>query len=429
MNMNEWLKSLLVMSVVFGVLVLLLEFFSFATLWTWDSAQGYFRKSSEDPQSEAVIYGFNKSAEQRNFRSEVIDFKHYNYKAFVEWKNTEFKGQYVNVDVYGRRVTGYEAKYPQTRTIRFFGGSTMWGFGLADESTIPILIGNREKVNTVNYAEQAYNSRQALNVLIENLNSIKKGDLVVFYDGVNDSHNCIEENSTNGHVREGYIREALRKVRLAEKDSADASFSAKALLSYYKKTNTYELIVRAKRKLFGDNSQVETKAEGFVCDDPSKAQEVADFLLTSWRTAEILSKSVGAKFSCVLQPNPYTLTSKPYYYMEGLAQSTRYVYPLVRKQARDLECFVDLSQSLDKDYYVDECCHMNRMGNEELANVLIDKVIRPQFGHAKAVEARAQNPNSGHADQDHHQGYSQKQERTDLVNKAGISKQQPLLKQ
>jgi len=335
----------------------------------------------------------NKTEEQRNFFSEKLNFGEYNYKAFVEWKNTEFIGKYMTINSDGRRMTGYESKYHQAPTIRFFGGSTMWGYGVADDSTIPTLIARKEQLNVVNYAEQGYNSRQSLNALIENINEIKKGDLVVFYEGVNDSHNCFKENSTNGHLREGYIREALREKRRLEKYPTEiyylgTYYMGKFLWSYYAKTNTYELIARAKRRLFGDETG--SSAIASVCGDASKAEEVANFLVTSWKVSEIVVKGIGAKFACVLQPNPYTLGFEPHFSNVSLAQMANSVYPLVRQKARDLDCFVDLSQSLQKDYYLDACCHVNREGNEEIANLLYSRVIRSAFeqDHASKIKAR-----------------------------------------
>ena len=90
----------------------------------------------------------------------------------------------------------------------------MWGHSVSDKSTIPSLVSKILKLDAVNYGEQAYNSRQELNLLLDNLENIKKGDVVVFYDGVNDVfHNCRSYNSPNGHAREFYIQAALNSEK------------------------------------------------------------------------------------------------------------------------------------------------------------------------------------------------------------------------
>ncbi len=377
--MTERAKVVLVGLILFLFLMFAVEAFAFIVLHVWDLARPALGNSQE-------LLGFNQGEEQKQVFSEVMNFKHYHYKAFVEWKNTQFRGKYLNIDVNGRRVTGYEAKNPRVPTIRYFGGSTMWGYGVADQSTIPVLIGGKVGLNAVNYAEQAYNSRQSLNVLIENIGAIAAGDFVIFYDGVNDSHNCMKENSTNGHVRERYIRDALLKARMLEEGSAEDVSAGKLLWALYQRTNTYKLILKAKRKVLSGEVAVEDTtpgAENFVCDDQAKAEEVADFLVTSWKAAEIIAQRTGAHFACVLQPNPYTLSMKPHFYAEGLAQSAKAVYSQVRDKAKGLECFVDLSELLRNDNYFDACCHLNRLGNEEIADLLMARVIAPRMKEAK----------------------------------------------
>ncbi len=379
--MTERIKILWIGSLVFVFLLCVVESLSFAVLHAWDLARPQLGKTKDQ-------LSFNQGEEQTQVFSEVMNFKHYHYKAFVEWKNTELKGKYLNIDANGRRVTGYEAKSPQMPTVRYFGGSTMWGYGVADLSTIPVLIGGKVTLNAVNYAEQAYNSRQSLNVLIENIGAVRPGDLIIFYDGVNDSHNCLRENSTNGHVREGYIKDALLKARMLEEGSAEDISVGRLLWALYQKTNTSRLILKAKRKVLSSEVVAEDPTPGvehFVCNDEAKAEEVANFLITSWKTAEAIAKQAGAQFACVLQPNPYTLSLKPHFYSEGLAQSSNAVYSQVRDKAKGLDCFVDVSELLRNDNYFDACCHLNRLGNEEIAELLMEKVIGPRMKGATRV--------------------------------------------
>ncbi|MBX3348435.1 MAG: hypothetical protein KF747_06780 [Nitrospira sp.] len=386
--MSEKIKTAWIVSIVLMFLLCLVELFSLTFLHAWDLARPYLGRPQEQ-------LGFNQGEEQKQVFSEVMNFKHYHYKAFVEWKNTEFKGKYLNIDGDGRRVTGFEAQNPLVPTLRYFGGSTMWGYGVTDKSTIPVLIGSKVTLNAVNYAEQAYNSRQSLNVLIEHLGAIRPGDLIIFYDGVNDSHNCLRENSTNGHVRERYIEDALLKARMLEEGLAEDISVGKLLWKLYQKTNLYQLILKAKRKVLSGEMAVDDTTPGsdhFVCNDQAKAEEVANFLVTSWKAAETIAQRAGAHFACVLQPNPYTLSMQPHFYSEGLAQSSKTVYSKVREKAKGLECFVDLSELLTSDNYFDACCHVNRRGNEEIADLLISKVIGPRTKGATDVAQRLRVP-------------------------------------
>jgi lysophospholipase L1-like esterase len=82
-------------------------------------------------------------------------------------------------------------KMPATKLF-FFGGSTMWGTGARDDFTIPSLISKSlygSKVNTkiVNYGESSYVSTQEMIFLINQLQQGNIPDVVVFYDGYNDT--------------------------------------------------------------------------------------------------------------------------------------------------------------------------------------------------------------------------------------------------
>ena len=55
---------------------------------------------------------------------------------FVEWRREEFHGETTTVGADGNRVQPATTQDP-VGTVRFFGGSAMWGSGVADDETIP----------------------------------------------------------------------------------------------------------------------------------------------------------------------------------------------------------------------------------------------------------------------------------------------------
>ena len=143
------------------------------------------------------------------FKGEEKNYRSYAYKAFLGWVSPEIKGEYLNVEN-GRRVTVLPPVIERSETVHFFGGSTMWGYGVSDKNTIPSLVSKQLKIATLNYGEQGYNSRQELNLLVDNLAVLNPKDVVIFYDGVNDVyHNCRSYNSPNGHAREFFIKDLL----------------------------------------------------------------------------------------------------------------------------------------------------------------------------------------------------------------------------
>jgi hypothetical protein len=311
---------------------------------------------------------YNISDEQDGFYSEVEDFGLYEYKAFIEWKANKKSGIYINIDEEGRRYSSGEKNH--RKKIALFGGSAMWGYGVADRNTIPSIMGSTGDENTINYAEQAYNSRQNLNLLI-NQNNINSGDKVVFYDGVNDVyHNCLAKNSTNGHAREGYIKMLLNTdVNNFNFLNNDWKRLAYKILSY---SWTVKLIYATSginiNKLASKNNLMSSR--DYICEDKKIAENVANFIITSWSVTEKILNSDGIFFSCILQPNPYTLNVRPHYYDELWMRAVNDVYPIIREKAKQLNCFIDASDWLDYDYYIDSCCHLNREGNAIIARKL-----------------------------------------------------------
>jgi lysophospholipase L1-like esterase len=113
---------------------------------------------------------------------------------FVYWRRTPYHGEWINVDDRGVRKSWNAAPADGPRPVRifFFGGSTMWGSGARDDYTIPSCVARdlTERglsVEVTNFGESGYVSKQELIALVGELESGNVPDLVVFYDGVNDT--------------------------------------------------------------------------------------------------------------------------------------------------------------------------------------------------------------------------------------------------
>ena len=72
------------------------------------------------------------------------------------------------------------------------GGSSLWGFGARDNETIPSLLARDLdqrgwRVDLKNLSEIGYVSTQELIALFRELQAGYRPDVVIFYDGVNDT--------------------------------------------------------------------------------------------------------------------------------------------------------------------------------------------------------------------------------------------------
>lgn len=320
----------------------------------------FIDSKARDLSLESSITHPNADLETINFTRELVNYRDYKYKSFIGWKGPVLNGEYIKTDKQGRRFTLQSANNFSEHTIHLFGGSTMWGYGVSDSNTIPSILSSKFNFPAINYGEQAYNSRQELNLLIENLDSIKPGDFVVFYDGVNDVfHNCKSINSVNGHAREYYFKSIL------ETDFEDVSLYMKAIYE----SNLFRLV----NSLLGQdvsNTSNEVIYSSNVCGDLNIAAQVSNFLVNSWQVMSLIVKDKGATPLCILQPNPYTLKSDPFAQYPPYRDQINTLYPLVRSQADRLDCFLDYSEKLEHDFYTDSCCHLNREGNAQIAEEL-----------------------------------------------------------
>ena len=84
------------------------------------------------------------------------------------------------------------------------GGSSLWGFGARDDHTIPSLIARElhehgVRVEIRNLAEIGYVSTQEMIALSASSSRAIGPDLVLFYDGVNDTTSALLEGEADAH--------------------------------------------------------------------------------------------------------------------------------------------------------------------------------------------------------------------------------------
>jgi lysophospholipase L1-like esterase len=126
------------------------------------------------------------------------------WQPYVYFRQRPFSGQTVTIDREGLRATWQPppapagSGEPKAFRILMLGGSSMWGFGARDDRTIPSLIARKLyesglRVEVRNLAEIGYVSTQEVVALVRELQSGYRPDLVIFYDGVNDSTSALLE--------------------------------------------------------------------------------------------------------------------------------------------------------------------------------------------------------------------------------------------
>ncbi len=126
------------------------------------------------------------------------------WEPYVYFRQKPFSGQTITIDEAGQRLTWHPASAPIDRAnarvwrILMLGGSSLWGFGAHDDRTIPSLIARElhergYRVEIKNLAEIGYVSTQEVVALVRELQFGYRPDLVIFYDGVNDTTSALLE--------------------------------------------------------------------------------------------------------------------------------------------------------------------------------------------------------------------------------------------
>src|SRR6056297_1593916 len=117
------------------------------------------------------------------------------YRSYVGWQRDPFKGETINlVGPYNERVTRHHSPIDKNaRSVVFLGGSTTWGVGATDETTIPSLYSLQTGHITRNLGEDGRRPRQGINRLIDIYEAGHRPDYVIFYNGVNHVDHCRTE--------------------------------------------------------------------------------------------------------------------------------------------------------------------------------------------------------------------------------------------
>jgi lysophospholipase L1-like esterase len=117
----------------------------------------------------------------------------FRWEPYVYWRMKPYAGETLTVDARGLRRTVHPYAPPGGKAVDVwtFGGSTMWGFGVPDRYTIASDLAAAladPRVAVTNYGENGWVATQSLLMLMMDLRAGRRPDVVVFYDGYNDTY-------------------------------------------------------------------------------------------------------------------------------------------------------------------------------------------------------------------------------------------------
>jgi lysophospholipase L1-like esterase len=124
------------------------------------------------------------------------------WQPYIYFRPKAFLGKTIAIGADGLRATWQppapagERVAQQPVKLLMLGGSSLWGFGARDDQTIPSLLARRlhergVQVEVKNHSDLGYVSTQEVICLLRELQGGYRPDLVIFYDGVNDTTSAV----------------------------------------------------------------------------------------------------------------------------------------------------------------------------------------------------------------------------------------------
>ncbi|HKQ75620.1 MAG TPA: hypothetical protein VJ810_18120 [Blastocatellia bacterium] len=251
------------------------------------------------------------------------------WRSYVYWRRTSRHGEYINIGPDGLRKTINVSTSESQRSpikVFMFGGSTMWGLGTRDDSTIPSIFAEEAKnkginCEVVNFGEYSYVSTQEVIELALQLQKGNIPDIVIFYDGVNDTFSGFQQG-VSGLPHDEFRREKeFGLLQRKELQTAAAQFAIRQL-----STMRFLDGVLQKSGLRPDNVQrIPPEYEKAISDQESLAHAVVETYLNNVRLVQSLSQSYGFTPFFYWQPVIYTKQHLTEY--EGRSVEFDFHYP------------------------------------------------------------------------------------------------------
>lgn len=355
------LKLIAINGVIFLCLLTLADLF----LIQYYNGKPQSSKAQLNPRSRLEAY---KNYDWTNvYWQEHAQFRN-TYKSYIGWIGSEFNGESIQVSEQGLRKTAFNERNAK-RSVAFLGGSTMWGYGVNNENTIPSYFSKQtDSLQVINMGQLAFCAFQSYLLLKTEIEKGNIPSIVITYDGANDSPS---ERKPYAHLWEERMKERLKGMDFGQEDESLTWLSGVKKLSQNLKSK------------WSSPSQV-TRIESKKSFTHEENEQAARELLMAWRDMKLLCDKNGIEFYCVLQPQMHT-GSPDLTYLENtifkgfLEMGDNYikyysnVIQLIETpEFADLKPhFSDFRGVLDgqSSMYIDQC-HVMPRGNEIIASAL-----------------------------------------------------------
>ena len=312
------------------------------------------------------------------------------YFPYIGWRRAPFKGQTIEIDQNGVRLTpGADCRATSFKVFTF-GASEMWGTGSPNWETIPAHLQKgleklrQRPVCVMNFAESAYVSTQDVIMLLIQLRSGNVPDLVLFYNIGGDIFSAYQ--SGRAGVSENLDQLAAR---------FEGRLKPPTFVDWLRNTYSYALINALIGTLAIATPQQDAPTPSVLVTYESMGINVAELsdlivqdYLGNYKIVRALARKYGFTYFFFMPPR-LLLGNKPLTPEEqemkhgveieaAFSKLSRAVYQTIERQSspyQHLYSMVHIFDHYDSLIWIDES-HVTPIGNQLIAARMLD-VIRP----------------------------------------------------
>ncbi len=285
-----------------------------------------------NPENQKLVRPDSSAAFNDGVTKETALSNQYEYQPWIEFKNIDYKGSYMNISN-GVRKSIPESYYGEGATdtllVYFFGGSTTFGFNVADFETIPSLFVENFKskypnkaIKVVNWGCPNYYSYQEMMLFTKLIIEGHHPDVAVFFDGLNDFW-----FGKMNYNNESFYSFYFRKAYFAERPPSTSDL------------------------WFTDSLRQLFKTPLGIPEKQFSDKLIANYL-SNMSNIRRLATVTGTKTYFFCQPNPfykYPNQSKDPMVFKDTDTRFNYIYPIIEKMADSIPSFTFMGGMLEKE--------------------------------------------------------------------------------
>jgi hypothetical protein len=313
--------------------------------------------------------------------NEMVQSRKQRYHAYTVWRRAPFRGETINIDEDGVRLTPGSDCRPNAFKVFTFGGSPMWGTGSPDWATIPAYLEpgfenwKQEPVCIRNFGESGYVSTQSVIELMLQVQSGNIPDIAIFFDGPNDVYTSYQSGKSGVH-------ENLEQIaaRMERRDQPQSPLLIQLLESF----SLFRLIDNQVTYLNGDARPAPALItyETMHVDLKTLTESVTTKYLTNYEAVSALAEKHGFDYYFFWPPH-MSSTKKPLTSEEqelkhavepGLEKLYESVYqamqPGVISRYKHLYSITELFDKTQSLIWLDDA-HVTPVGNQMIAQRIL----------------------------------------------------------